>query len=116
MLGIEIFGSKLPVFLSGLVILLILLLITILRVRKMYWDTADLSNRKKRRLETARPKVILIIVCAATCAITVLLALTIDVTLAIAFAIISVLVIAIVFSASGHGGGKSLPGRNPWLG
>ena len=109
----EIFGNKLLLFLGGLVILLILLLISILYARKRYWNTAGLSNRKRRALEKARPRVILVIVCAATCAMTALLAWAVNIPVAVGFAGVAALIIVIVFSAYGHGGGDGTPGDLP---
>jgi len=109
----ELFANKLFPFLGGLATLLILLLIAILYARKRYWNTVNLSNRKRHVLEKKRPRVILVIVCAAACAMTALLALTMNIPAAIAFAIVAFLVIVLVFSAYGRGGGDGTPGDLP---
>ena len=110
----DVFGNRLFLFLGGLVILLILLLISILYARKRYWNTAGLSNRKRRTLERARLRVILLIVSFAACAMTALLALTVNIPAAIGFAIVAFLVILLVFSAYGRGGGgDGTPGDLP---
>ncbi len=111
--GIE--ASKLPALLGGLgfIISVILILIYIIRARKMYWDTAALSKRQRRKLERERPRIIFLIACLITCAVTALLALTINIFVAVFFAVIAFLILVIVFSASGRGGGNDGPGDLP---
>lgn len=113
--GIDVIGSKLPILLGslGFIVFVTLVVMYILRARKMYWQTADLSSRKQRKQKKERPKIAFLIASLVTCAATMLLAFILGIVAAIGFAIIAFLIIVLVFLGSGNGGGKSFIGNRP---
>ena len=108
----DIFENKLFLFLAGLCIILICLLISILRVRKLYWATTRLSKKKKRVLEKERTWIIFIIACITVGAITLLMVFTIGTLVALIFAITFFSIIGIVYiisNSAGGGGSSQIP-------
>lgn len=113
--GIEIFENKLLLFLGGLIIYIILLTISIVRVRKKYWDTAKLSKRQRQIRDAKRTDIVWMLVYTAAGAMTLLLALTVNLIVAVIFAVASAFMIVLVAAASGRSRGKESIGENPYF-
>lgn len=111
---IDIFGNKAIILLSGSIVLLIALLLSIKHARKLYWNTSKLSKRKRERQKSERPRIVWIIAGTAMCAMSFLLALTIHLIVGTGFALVSMLALVIFTLPTGRQGNKVSSNEAGW--